>query len=81
MTLIQSIYQILIDHGIGADDAKNICAAIAKQHGGGRAYISKSDFARRNREIVDSFRGFNHSSLGDSFELSARQIRRIVDKK
>lgn len=81
MRVLQIIYDAMIGQGIEDADAKKVCDTIAKQIGGNRVYVSRSDFARRNREIVDSFRGFNHAALGDVFDLSPRQIRRIVDKK
>lgn len=80
MACIRAIRDILIEHGIPAHQADDICAAILDNIGGQRHYIARSDFAKRNREIADGFRGNNLSEVAERFGLSTRQVRRVLLK-
>ncbi|RDY27065.1 transcriptional regulator [Romboutsia weinsteinii] len=55
---------------------------IVKLHGGDNLYIptyKKLFKASRNQEIISKFNGANASQLGRQYNLSANQIRRIVN--
>lgn len=42
------------------------------------AKIDKLENAKRNRQIIDEFNGYNYQHLADKFDLSVRTIRNII---
>lgn len=55
---------------------------LSKRYGGDDSlYIAKIDKlfnAKRNKQIVDEFNGYNYQYLADKFNLSVRMVREIL---
>ncbi len=80
---IAEIKDILMGHGLAEPLASLICAEIGDAIGGQRVYVAvrpRSEYAERNAEIMGRFNGLNHRQLAADYDLTPRQVRRILKK-
>lgn len=81
MSALAEIRNILLRHGIPEVTASLILAEIGQSLGGQRLYFGvkpRSEYADRNAEIIRQFKGNNVLDLADDYDLTPRQVRRIV---